>query len=137
MELILKEIQSQRNYEVEQINKNNSNSDNKYENTDWLKPIETSLKKNDKKIIKNEKNINLDNAYHNDNIDKKNKKNVTWHKNETQDIDEETNIFNKLKRVNSKENVLEERMLKLEKEMNVIVNKLDFIIDYITKNRII
>jgi hypothetical protein len=102
MEKAIQEITAQRNYDVEQINRNNNN--NLIENSsvdNWLKPQETSVK-TDKFVqpIQNNNNgnrlkyIKIDNSdidntiYQNQVIDLGNKeqespkKNVTWGKNE-------------------------------------------------------
>jgi hypothetical protein len=102
MEKAIQEITAQRNYDVEQINRNNNN--NLIENSsvdNWLKPQETSVKTdkfvqpiqnnnngNRLKYIKIE-NSDIDNTiYQNQVIDLGNKeqespkKNVTWGKNE-------------------------------------------------------
>ena len=172
MEKILKEIQTQRNYEVEQINRiytNTSEVDN------WLKPQETSLK-NDK-FQQNNSNISeepksLRNSKFNflnevteieeDNFIK-NKKNVSWSKNnevlniseniiEINQNEEDDNIFLKLKKVSEpkksenikleiKEIITDEnittqnKFLELEKNVKSLNEKMDKIINLlINKN---
>jgi hypothetical protein len=118
MDKILKDMQTQRNYEVEQINKihnNTSQVDN------WLKPQETSLK-NDK-FQQNNLNVNVSeetqplrnnkfkflNELEQD-TSITNKKNVSWNKNnevfniseniiKINEYEEDDNIFSKLKKV--------------------------------------
>lgn len=118
MEKILKEMQSNRNYEVEQINR-------KYSNTtqvdNWLKPQETSLK--NEKFQKNTSNVSVfeeaqpsrDGRFKflnelEEDASIKDKKNVSWGKNnevfniseniiKINDDEEDANIFSKLKKV--------------------------------------
>ena len=59
MEQILKEMKSQRNYEVEQINTSSSNL-NKEQINNWLKPQETSLK--NEKLNSSQLNYKLTNT---------------------------------------------------------------------------
>ena len=119
MEKILKEMKSQRNYEVEQINKTYSNMS---QSDNWLKPQETSLK-NDKFLENNPKSLFLseqtqpvgDGRFNFLNeLDEdtyiKDKKNVSWGKNnevfnnseniiQINENEEHDNIFLKLKKV--------------------------------------
>ena len=101
MEKAIQEITAQRNYDVEQINRNNNNLIENSSVDNWLKPQETSVK-TDKFVqpIQNNNNgnrlkyIKIDNSdidntiYQNQVIDLGNKeqespkKNVTWGKNE-------------------------------------------------------
>lgn len=141
MDKILKEMQSRRNYEVEQINRsyNTSNVDN------WLKPQETSLKTEKYENMKQEVQTNNRFKYLNE-LDNNltPKKNVTFNNNdqvntfiseleEVQD-DEEINLFSKFKKVNKKEdnitlsiNEEEDRISKLERSvtnLNEMMNKI-------------
>jgi hypothetical protein len=125
MDKILKEMQAQRNYEVEQINRNynsiNNNPNNNPNNNqldNWLKPQETSVKteKFQPQEIKSEEsqnysrfkflneiegNLSLTNA----------KKNVSFSNNDQVNTfvsepiseDEDNGLFSKLKKVNIKE----------------------------------
>lgn len=145
MDILIKEITSKRNYDVEQLNYNNINQVN-----NWLKPQDTS--------IKSEKfNTNFFEDNNEITLNKNNslQKNVTWgenkeisYKNDNSLIEEEveTNIFNKLKKFNNNDytNINnhithsmegkernEERLLLLEMEMKEINIKLNKIIDLI------
>lgn len=142
MDKILKEMQSRRNYEVEQINRsyNTSNVDN------WLKPQETSLKTEKYENMKQEVQTNNRFKYLNE-LDNNltPKKNVTFNNNdqvntfiseleEVQD-DEEINLFSKFKKVNKKEdnitlsiNEEEDRISKLERSVTNLNEKMDKII---------
>ena len=148
MDKILKEMQTQRNYEVEQINRTyntSSQADN------WLKPQETSLK-NEKIHITEETPIqqtkNRRFKFLND-LGKEisptnNKKNVSFSNNndiKTFNIEEEEddNIFSKLKKIDYKENIKieiedEDRISKLERNFKVLNEKMDKILD-ILNNR--
>jgi len=166
MDKILKEMQAQRNYEVEQINRNPPKDINKIDN--WLKPQETSLK--------SEKNYNIDN--HEEKVDFNNhssrfkflnleeqisptnsKKNVSFsNKDEinTFDIEDEDDntIFSKLKKKNvenKKENINlqiyepnyneinynEDRIAKLERNINKLNDKMDEIITILNIKKLI
>jgi len=150
MEKILKEMQTQRNYEVEQINRS-YNTSNQVDN--WLKPQETSLKteKFEAKLDIPQNNNRF--KYLNE-IDQSlsPKKNVTFNSNdqvntfisehEAED-DEDINIFAKLKKVNKKEgnirleinetnikdtNLNEDRISKLERNVLNLTQKMDKIL---------
>jgi hypothetical protein len=103
MEKAIKEITAQRNYDVEQINKNNNNSITTSNADNWLKPQETSVKTdkiiqqiNTNNITNNKiKHIKIENADTETNYQRQNqiinldkreqdspKKNVSWGKNE-------------------------------------------------------
>jgi hypothetical protein len=151
---ILKEMQSKRNYEVEQINRTYDSS-NQVDN--WLKPQETSLK--NEKIVKPELKIeetqnsrfkflnSLD-----QNISPNNqKKTVSFSDNDqiktfTSDSDlslieheeDNNNIFSKLKKIKKEDNlssqiyennINEDRILKIERNISKLNDKLDKIID--------
>jgi hypothetical protein len=125
MDKILKEIQTSRNYEIEQINRSYNNT-NQVDN--WLKPQETSLK-NDKFDANNkiEQTQSYSRFKHLNNIDQelspKDKKNVSFsniediktfniedenendtNENENEnDTNENDNIFSKLKKISNKQ----------------------------------
>jgi len=96
MDKIIKDIMMQRNYDIEIINKNvsNTNDDN------WLQSQETSIKK-EKNILTNmDTDIDIDI----DNNSVLNKKNVSWGLNEMREYKEndkitEESIFKKLKKI--------------------------------------
>lgn len=144
---ILKEMQVQRNYEVEQINRT-YNSSNQVDN--WLKPQETSLK-TEKFEAKKEQSQNYSRFKFLNEIEPSlsptnSKKNVSFSNNDEINIfqendDEDTNIFSKLKKVNKKEdnikleiheqsidNVNDDRIAKLERNINNLNKKMDKII---------
>jgi hypothetical protein len=129
MNLLIKEITSKRNYDVEQINYNYQNNGNQFNN--WLKPQDTSIKSekfnsqpsfqdnnqintNNKKLkylnLEDENNITVNNINNNNN--NLSQKNVTWGENKEIsfnsdfiNIDEnemESSIFNKLKKIEKK-----------------------------------
>jgi hypothetical protein len=151
MDKILKEMQSQRNYEVEQINRTYNTS---CQADNWLKPQETSLK-NEKININEETPIqqttNRRFKFLND-LDKEisptntnNKKNVSFSNNndiKTFNIEEEEeddNIFSKLKKLDNKENIKieiedQDRISKLERNFKTLNEKMDKILD-ILNNR--
>jgi hypothetical protein len=142
MDKILKEMQSQRNYEVEQINRN-YNTSNNIDN--WLKPQETSLKTEKYENKKQELQTNNRFKYLNE-LDQNlsPKKNVTFNNNdqvntfiselEVED-DEDINLFSKFKKVNKKEdnitlsiNEEEDRITKLERSVTKLNEKMDKIL---------
>ena len=84
IELEIKRIQEQRNYDIEIINNTNKNS-NTSVGENWLKPQETS--------IKNEKLVKLANINTNNHPNK----HITWEDEEIQN--EANNIFGKLKKI--------------------------------------
>jgi hypothetical protein len=152
MDKILKDMQVQRNYEIEQINRtytNTSQTDN------WLKPQETSLK-TEKFTPRNEEQQQQQQPQQTYNRFKflndlqeetspKDKKNVAFSNIEeikTFDIedDEDDNIFAKLKKVGENITVQtheptlkEDRIAKLEREVRNINNKMDRILELLTK----
>jgi hypothetical protein len=159
MEKIIKEMTAQRNYEVEQINKNYQQAEG------WLKPLETSIK-NDKNvsssIISNEQNENNKLRYlkfENEEIilnSPEKRKNVSWGENseiENKKISEdlnltEDNIFKKLKKVNSSpihptleleepliNNSKEDRIQNLENEVKSLNIKMDMLINLLKQNK--
>lgn len=75
MDKILKQMQIQRNYEVEQMNKLNTNITGQIDN--WLKPQETTLKNEN---LKNQQNNSAQDLFEVNNESNliKDKKNVSW-----------------------------------------------------------
>ena len=178
IEKAIKELTSQRNYDVEQINK--SNNTNLSSNTDnWLKPQETSVK-NDKftpqqpiqngnrlKYIKTD-NENVENQVISLDREKQisPKKNVTWDLkpynfnegkdevkdellneikltmeevlNESDNDNEDANIFKLLKKVKSETTVKnvtnEDKIALLQTEVKTLNSKLDLILELL-KNK--
>lgn len=141
MDKILKEMQMQRNYEVEEINRNYTNTNN---TNNWLKPQETSLKnekfennfgENSQSRFKflNEMDINSNQTT--------NKKSVSFSNNDKVEIiephtdnEDELNIFSKLKKVNSNKDVNEDRITQLEKNIIMLNNKIDKIISLLSNS---
>lgn len=154
MEKAIQEITAQRNYDVEQINKNNNNSIISSNVDNWLKPQETSVK-TDK--LSQQLQIN--------NLGKREqespKKNVTWGKNEVynknesnesneiklviEEIEKEDtsdNIFKLFKRVplpisEQKENnqTTEDKITILQQDVKNLNNKLDTILELLKNNK--
>ena len=155
MDKILKEMQAQRNYEVEQINRT-YNTTNQVDN--WLKPQETSLKteKFQNNLDKseqpqnysrfkflNEIKPNLSPTNTKKNVSFSNTDVVNTFTTEPEHDEEDINIFLKLKKVNKKEdnikleiheptindkNLNEDRIAKLERNMLNLNEKMDKII---------
>jgi hypothetical protein len=157
MDKILKEMQAQRNYEVEQINRT-YNASNQVDN--WLKPVETSLKTekygtlNEVPKEKPEQQqgsrfkflTELDTE-----LSPNSKKNVSFSNkdeiklfSETED-DEDNNLLSKLKKVNSNNNLLtsreqiisqtslnEDRIARLERNVDSLTQKIDKIIELLS-----
>jgi hypothetical protein len=152
MDKILKEMQSQRNYDVEQINRTYNDS-NQVDN--WLKPQETSLKI--EKFGSNEvpkENPQGNNRFkflneldRDPELSSNSKKNVSFsNKDEIKifsetDNDEDNNLFSKLKKVNKKEENMtmqiyeesEDRITKLERNITNLNEKMDKIIALLSK----
>jgi hypothetical protein len=154
MDKILKEMQSQRNYEIEQINRN-QNSAVQVDN--WLKPQETSLKT--EKFTPVEQNQTYSRFKFLDQESQegvKDKKNVSFSNiNEIQTFniedEEDDNIFSKLKKIREnkkeekKENITlqihdttvfennENRLIKLEREVININSKIDKILELLNR----
>jgi hypothetical protein len=146
MELAIKKALEQRNYDIEQVNKNlnKSNADS------WLKPQETSLKSEKIVPLKNQnslKYIKIDNENIENTIIKKDiidlgpKKQITWEDenislqiaqdNEDENNIIETNIFKKLKKINPEiddQLSINNRMNILEDKLNGLNNKIDLMI---------
>ena len=137
MDKIIKEITSKRNYDVEQISKNNNFDES------WLKPQETSIKT--EKLTKDEiqqplgmsrfKYLNID-----DPEQIPTKKTVTWENNRETEIEE--NIFKKLKKIQKTDMEFEElnnneknddKIRVLEYEVKMLNSKLDMIIELLKK----
>lgn len=145
MDKILKEMQASRNYEIEQISKNQTNSS---QVDNWLKPQETSLKT--EKFNPVEQNQNYSRfKYLNQDVSEgtKEKKNVSFSNIEdiqTFNIEEEDDdIFSKLKKVSKKQSETiqieiheqneEDRITKLEREVKNMNNKMDRILELLSK----
>ena len=137
IELEIKRIQEQRNYDIEMINNTNKNT-NSSSDANWLKPQETS--------IKNEKLIKINNivAAQNNGNNSNNNKHITWEDeqpNSQQPIneEEEINIFGKLKKITSSNNSTSNTVMPnyqtqiddLKKEISALNEKLDIILQKI------
>ena len=147
MDKILKEMQASRNYEIEQINRlhdNNSQTDN------WLKPQETSLKTEKFTPVEQSQNYSRFKFLNQDVPEStKDKKNVSFSDIEQVNTfhiedEEDTNIFSKLKKVSNKQNennkfeieesvINEDRIAKLEREVKNMNNKMDMILEILSK----
>lgn len=159
MDKLVKEMLAQRNYEVEQINRTYNNY-NQIDN--WLKPQDTSLKgekfesnKDSSKKLEQQNNRfkflnNLDTNLSNNNSPTNNKKNVSFSNADDiktftdTDDEDDNNIFSRLKKVNRKEDLIletntqknmnqEDRIINLERNMNNLNEKLDRILDLLSK----
>lgn len=145
---ILKEMQAQRNYEVEQINRTYNTSE---QVDNWLKPQETSSKneKFEKPELKLEETQNNRFKYLNNlqqNGFPNNQKKMVSFSNENQvsilndadlEDDDDNNIFSKFKKIKKEENIIlqinepkidEDRIVKLERNINSLNEKMDKII---------
>lgn len=157
MDKILKEMQAQRNYEIEQINRN-QNTTTQVDN--WLKPQETSLKTEKFNPIEESQTYSRFKFLNQDSQEGvKDKKNVSFSNiQEIQtfnvDDEEDDNIFSKLKKVSGKQseniklemyepNVVEtnfldeereDRLAKLEREVKNINNKMDKILELLSRH---
>ena len=148
MDKILKHMQAQRNYEVEQINRS-YNTTNQVDN--WLKPQETSLKtdKFDSKLEQpqnysrfkflNEIEPNLSPSNSKKNVTFSNADEINTFISEEEADNEDMNIFSKLKKANKKEdnigleihhqtNLNEDRIAKLERSMEKLNDKMEKIL---------
>jgi hypothetical protein len=144
MEKILKAIQEQRNYEVEQINRTYNTSNNV---DNWLKPQETSLKTEKFENKTEEPQNNSRFKFLNEIKESTTPKKVTFnnkdqintfvtefkennnHEPDNEPDYEDINIFSKLKRVIDKPNINEEdRIYKLERNIIELNTKMDKII---------
>lgn len=120
MDKILKDMQAQRKYEVELINKSYNTNMNDTQIDNWLKPQETSLKSEKFPEIKSEESSNnsrfkfLNELETNlSNMNTNPKKNVSFNNNDQVNTfisepvseDEEVSLFSKLKRVHKKDDI--------------------------------
>lgn len=166
MDKILKEIQIQRNYEVEQINRTYNSSS---EPDNWLKPQETSLKNEKlgnnelKEKEQNNRRFKFLNELENNVQQLSPKKIVSF--SESNEIktflnedEEEDTIFSKLKKIDNQDNeykkntqynqdnqnnqdkqykvkleISEDRIEKLERNVNYLNEKMDKILDILSK----
>jgi len=147
MDKILKEMQTQRNYEIEQINSNNNCSTTQVDN--WLKPQETSLKTDKFNFVEPTKNNRfkfLDNIANQVPEVIKDAKNVSFNNIDyiqtyTNEDEDEDNIFSKLKKVSSKKiennklDIDEDRISKLEIEVKNMSIKMDNILELLSKTQ--
>ena len=129
MEQMIKEMTAKRNYEIEEINRSYNN------NTNWLKPQETSIKTDkflppqiEDKALKY-LNIEQANQQQANQQQVSPKKNVTWIDDNKDEVEE--NLFKKLKKVGS--NSSDERISKLENGLDILNKKMDLIVDLLTK----
>jgi len=161
MDKILKEMQAQRNYEVEQINKIYSNPNiNSNQPDNWLKPQETSLKsekfqgeKSKPEEGQNYSRFKFLNDIENNLSSNTTKKNVSFSNNDEVNTfisepaleDEDNNLFLKLKRVNKKEENItlqiqeqtfseEDRIAKLDRKIMNLNEKMDIILGILSNN---
>ena len=155
MDKILKEMQAQRNYEIEQININqNHHSTTQIDN--WLKPQETSLK-TEKFTPEQPQNYSRFKFLNQESQEEvKDKKNVSFSniseiKTFEVEDEEDDNIFLKLKKIKNNETnnikleinetnkhrnnfIDDDRIAKLEREVKNINNKMDKILELLSKN---
>jgi hypothetical protein len=151
MDKILKEMQAQRNYEIEQINRN-QNTTTQVDN--WLTPQETSLKTEKFTPVEQSQSYSRFKFLNQDTQDPvKDKKNVSFSNVEeiqtfNVEDEEDDNIFSKLKKVSNKqtENIKleiheptlsenkEDRIAKLEREVKNMNSKMDKILELLSKN---
>jgi hypothetical protein len=148
MEKMLKEMQTQRNYEVEQINRSYTTSNN---TDNWLKPQETSLKteKFESKIgqSQNYSRFKFLNNLNEQNVD--NSKKVTFNNQDQINIfmsdaennkgdeedEEDINIFSKLKKVINEPSINNENRLdKVERNIGELNLKMDKILSLLSNN---
>lgn len=157
MDKIVKEMLAQRNYEVEQINRT-YNTSNKVDN--WLKPQETSLKKLNQEIKEqsiNDNKFKYLNQFNEVSSQTNTKKNVSFSNNDEiktfsietniNEDEEDISIFSKLKKINKQDdninlelhepiikenNFNEDRIAKLERNVNNLNEKMDKIINLLT-----
>lgn len=159
MELEIKKVLDQRNYDIEQVSKNL----NKSTADSWLKPQETSLKSEkpnliNKPIINSNSNnqnklkyIKIDNENIENNVIKKDiidlnqKKNITWGENENinfeinEEESDDDNIFKKLKKITpqgddlSNNNNITNRLNILEDKLEALNVKMDLIINLLSQ----
>jgi hypothetical protein len=162
MDKIIKEMTLKRNYEVEQINRNYQSDINNTNN--WLKPQETSVKsdkliqENSEKLFQTQNQNQSKSKYihtFNEFIESPSKKNVSWGENKEinytpiDDSKLETNLFQKLKKINRneqvnasennitltiqensiQENSNQDRVLELENNFKILNSKLDMVLN--------
>jgi len=126
MDKMIKEITAKRNYDVEKIN-------NYYQkdNDNWLKSQETSIKS--EKFISEDKNQSRFKFLNSDNSEKN--KSVSWGENE--EFQEEDNIFKKLKKINTFENInektIEDRLSNIEEKIENYNDKLNKVLELLEK----
>jgi len=156
MDKILKEMQAQRNYEIEQINRNyssinNPNNPNNNQVDNWLKSQETSIKT--EKFQSQEIKAKPEEPQTYDRFKFLNdKKNVSFSNNDEVNTfisepaleNEDNNLFSKLKRVNKKEDNItlqiveqtlnEDRLTKLERNMMNLNEKIDKILGILSNS---
>jgi hypothetical protein len=153
MDKILKEMQAQRNYEVEHINRSYNNTT---QVDNWLKPQETSMKseKGDVKTNTGVDDPSLGKRFRflNSTLEQQQEKTVTWNNQDTIiELNTDTNtknnvinnainnateymsddddtIFTRLKKISDNENP---RVIQLEKDIKNINNKLDKLFELI------
>jgi hypothetical protein len=155
IEKAIQEITAQRNYDVEQINRNNNSLISNSNVDNWLKPQETSVK-TDKFVqsIQNNNNnngnklkyIKIDNSevdnsiYQNQVIDLGNKeqespkKNVTWGKNDFYNKNETNEIKLEMEEIPSKQETTEEKISVLQQDVKNLNNKMDMILELLKNN---
>jgi hypothetical protein len=141
LDILLKEMTSKRNYEVEQINKNHQFTDTTQMNN-WLTPQDTSVKIEKLSFLPQEKDDEF--------VEGRLKKNVSWEDNQEKSIlnfneidDEETEhiLFKKLKKINNSHNshnshnlqqpqliLPENRITNIEKELMLLNQKFDILL---------
>jgi hypothetical protein len=140
IELEIKRIQEQRNYDIEMINNTNKNI-NTSSDQNWLKAQETSIK--NEKLVKINNIVAAQNNGTNINNNSNNNKHITWEDEmqpvqesmyEKKEESEETNIFGKLKKITSSNNnntLVPNYQLQiddLKKEISSLSEKLDIIL---------
>jgi hypothetical protein len=133
MEKMIKEITKKRNYDVEQINQSYQK-----ENEQWMKPQETSIK-SEKFLSQNQNQNKIQ-----ENVED-HKKNVTWGNNEiinkSLENVEEQDIFKKLKKVNTNENItltlndnsFEQRLTNIEEKLEMYNYKIDKVLQLLQR----
>jgi len=125
IEMEIKRIQEQRNYDIEMIKNTNSSSD-----ANWLKPQETSIK--NEKLIKINNNNSNSNAKNNDVNFNNNSKHISWEDEQLSrqepmyEEPEEINIFGKLKKITSPD--YQTQIDEIKKEILTLNEKLDLIL---------
>ena len=141
IELEIKKIQEQRNYDIELINKSyNMNNTNNMNNDNWLTSQETSIK-NEKLSFSFKENTGS-NANNNANANNtnvtSNEKHITWSnenkfyessqqfeikEEDNETLNQEKNIFSKLKKVTTHSNY-DENTLSLQNQLDVVKSEL-------------